>query len=473
MIARLSMFVLWQLAGLGAGAWLAFHGPRDAGVWHTAFCLVGAMAAASWVAFLWDLRRAHRLLDWLRAGAVAAQAPVLRGVWGEVVDRSRRRARESERALAQSQARLDDILSALQASPNGVVLLDADGHIEWCNQIATEHFGIDPQRDLLQSIGNLVREPIFAAYWAGGDFSQGITMPGSRNSAARPVRLSVHLHRYGEGRTLILSRDVTALEQAEAMRRDFVANVSHEIRTPLTVLTGFVETLQTLPLEVSERSHYLNLMAQQAARMQGVVSDLLTLSRLEGSPPPSRSEAVPLKLLLSQCEQEGQALSTVLGRRHTLVFPALDDASGATALLGAPQELRSALSNLVANAIRYTPAGGTITVSWSVLDGADTARGSADTARGGAGEGELAVRDTGPGVAAEHIPRLTERFYRVDRSRSRETGGTGLGLAIVKHVMQRHGGRLRIVSQPGAGSTFSLVFPPARVRTEPGAGPAR
>lgn len=456
MIARVLMFVAWQLAGLAVGAFMAAHGPRDAGMWHTVFCLFAGMTVAAWIGFAWDLRRAHRLLSWMREGAVAAQAPVLHGVWGEVVDRSRRRARESERALEQSQARLDDILSALQASPNGVVLLDAGGHIEWCNQIATEHFGIDAQRDLLQSIGNLVRDPAFAAYWSGGDFSSGITMTGSRNSVARPMRVAVNLHRYGEGRTLILSRDVTAVEQAEAMRRDFVANVSHEIRTPLTVLTGFVETLQTLPLEQPERSHYLGLMAQQASRMQGVVSDLLTLSRLEGSPPPGRSESVPLKLLLSQCEQEGQALSTVLGRRHTLVFPQAAALDGA-ALLGAPQELRSALSNLVANAIRYTPAGGTITVGWSVLDGQEPGRGTA-------GEGELSVRDTGPGIASEHIPRLTERFYRVDRSRSRETGGTGLGLAIVKHVMQRHGGRLRITSQPGAGSTFALVFPAGRVR---------
>ena len=447
MIERVLLFAFWQLAGAALGAYSALRGVQDAsGMRVMGHVLIG-MVVAEWIRFVWELRPASRLLHWLREGSEASSAPVLRGVWGEVVDRSRRRARESERALEQSQARLDDILSALQASPNGVVLLDAGGHIEWCNQTATEHFGIEAQRDLLQSIGNLVRDPAFVSYWSGGDFSSGITMPGSRSSALRPVRLSVNLHRYGEGRTLILSRDVTALEQAEAMRRDFVANVSHEIRTPLTVLTGFVETLQTLPLEPAERSHYLGLMAQQASRMQGVVSDLLTLSRLEGSPPPGRVDAMPLQLLLSQCEQEGQALSTVLNRRHSLVFP--DAASvGEVALLGAQQELRSALSNLVANAIRYTPAGGTIRVAWKLLDTG----------------GELSVTDTGPGIGSEHIPRLTERFYRVDRSRSRETGGTGLGLAIVKHVMQRHGGWLRIVSKPGAGSTFSLLFPAARLR---------
>ena len=456
MLARVSAFLAWQLAGLMAGAWVAFHGMRDPTHWHVAFMVVAGMTAAGWLRFAWELRPTHRVLNWLRGGSVAAQAPALRGIWGEVVDRSRRQAREAERALLQSQARLDDILQALQASPNGVILLDAGGHIEWCNQMATEHFGIEARRDLMQSIGNLVRDPVFAAYWSGGDFSAGITMPGCRSTAMRPVRLAVHLHRYGEGRTLILSRDVTAVEQAEAMRRDFVANVSHEIRTPLTVLTGFVETLQTLPLEAAEQSHYLGLMAQQASRMQGVVSDLLTLSRLEGSPPPGRAEAVPVALLMAQCEQEGQALSTVLGRRQTLVFPAADSLAG-VCLLGALSELRSALSNLVGNAVRYTPAGGTITVGWTVLEGEAGIRGAA-------GEAELSVRDTGPGIAAEHLPRLTERFYRVDRSRSRETGGTGLGLAIVKHVMQRHGGRLRIGSQPGAGSTFALIFPAGRVR---------
>lgn len=458
MIARVLMFAFWQLLGAGLGVFSALRGVQDPSPMRVLLHVTCGAVLAGWVAFAWDLRRAQRLLNWLREGAVASVAPSLHGVWGEVVDRSRRRAREAERTLEQSQARLDDILSALQASPNGVVLLDAQGHIEWCNQTATEHFGIEPQRDLMQSIGNLVRDPAFVTYWAGGDFMAGITMPGSRSSAARPVRLSVHLHRYGEGRTMILSRDVTAVEQAEAMRRDFVANVSHEIRTPLTVLSGFVETLQTLPLEPAERSHYLNLMSQQASRMQGVVSDLLTLSRLEGSPPPGRAEGMAVKLLMSQCEQEGQALSTVLGRKHVLVFPEPETLAGVS-LLGAQTELRSALSNLVGNAVRYTPAGGTIRVTFAVLDGQDPARGAA-------GEGEFAVTDTGPGIASEHIPRLTERFYRVDRSRSRETGGTGLGLAIVKHVMQRHGGRLRIVSRPGSGSTFSLVFPASRVRSD-------
>jgi two-component system phosphate regulon sensor histidine kinase PhoR len=237
------------------------------------------------------------------------------------------------------------------------------------------------------------------------------------------------------------------------MRRDFVANVSHEIRTPLTVLTGFVETLQTLPLSAEERGRYLGMMAQQALRMQSVVQDLLTLSRLEGSPPPGLAEWTPVQALLQRCEDEGRALSALLThdlpRKHTMTFPPAESLRAAGDIAGVPTELQSALSNLISNAVRYTPAGGAITVEWRRLDD------------GGA---VFSVQDTGPGIAPEHIPRLTERFYRVDRSRSRETGGTGLGLAIVKHVLQRHGATLDIASTLGKGSVFSVTFPASRLR---------
>jgi two-component system, OmpR family, phosphate regulon sensor histidine kinase PhoR len=213
----------------------------------------------------------------------------------------------------------------------------------------------------------------------------------------------------------------------------------------LTVLSGFIETMQQLPLDQADRVRYLALMAQQAQRMQTLVSDLLTLSRLEGSPPPGSGEWTPVGALLLQCEQEARSLAASLGKAQELAF---DTVTGRE-LAGAGAELLSATSNLVSNAVRYTPAGGRISVRWREL---------AD------GRGEFAVQDTGPGIAREHLPRLTERFYRVDRSRSRETGGTGLGLAIVKHVAQRHGAELRIDSTPGAGSTFSIVFPAARLR---------
>jgi two-component system phosphate regulon sensor histidine kinase PhoR len=258
--------------------------------------------------------------------------------------------------------------------------------------------------------------------------------------------LSVHIHPYGGGRSLLLSRDITALEQADAMRRDFVANVSHEIRTPLTVLSGFVETLQSLPLNEAERERYLSLMAVQAMRMQSLVSDLLTLSRLEGSPLPPTHEWVSVAAILDQCEQEGRELSRVLwNQAPQLVF----EVQPGIEIAGYHLEIHSAFFNLIGNAIRYTPSDKEIRVSWkSQSDGSAL----------------FVVKDQGVGIAPEHIGRLTERFYRVDRSRSRDTGGTGLGLAIVKHVSQRHSAELSISSKLGEGSTFSIRFLPARVK---------
>ena len=247
---------------------------------------------------------------------------------------------------------------------------------------------------------------------------------------------------YGDGLRLVLSQDITELERSDGMRRDFVANVSHEIRTPLTVLAGFIETMTNLRLTEVERKRVLVLMTQQAERMGTLVSDLLTLAQLEGSPRPHADRWVALAPLLAQVAADAKLLSA---GRHSLAFAAHVEAQ----IAGAPNELLSAVTNLVNNAVRYTPDGGRIGVTWKLL---------AD------GAGEIAVTDTGLGIAREHLPRLTERFYRVDGSRSRDTGGTGLGLSIVKHVVQRHGGELDIQSEPGQGSTFRLVFPAARVR---------
>ena len=396
--------------------------------------------------FVLDSARGLRLLRWLQAGAVSDLA-IGNGLWGEAYDRIRRMLRASNRLTVESESRLTDFLAALQASPSGVVLLDAEARIEWFNQTAADHFGFDARRDLLQHFGNLVRDPGFAAYLLERDFLHGVTMPGRDSSNSKPVTLSVNLHPYGDGRLLLLSRDITAVEQAEAMRRDFVANVSHEIRTPLTVLAGFVETLQTLPLNDQERQRYLGLMSQQATRMQTLVSDLLTLSRLEGSPLPSTHEWVSGDVLMQQCEQDARDLSNLLWTQsHDLRFERTEGCE----IAGSALELHSAMSNLIGNAIRYTPAQRRIDVGFKALP------------EGGA---LFFVKDQGPGIAQEHIPRLTERFYRVDRSRSRDTGGTGLGLAIVKHVAQRHGAELSIDSVPGKGSTFSLTFPPQRIRS--------
>jgi len=441
MVWRFFRFFLFQFAGAAIGFWAhAGMQPLEGAI---AGMLVGG---AVWV--IWDLRRGQKLLVWLREGDTA-RTPAVGGLWSEVADRTRRLVRSRDKLIVESENRLQEFLAAIQASPNGVVLLDLIGRIEWCNQTAADHFGFDPRRDLLQQVGNLVRDPLFAAYQTEGDYTHDVVIPAPRSDSSRPVRLSVHLHRYGEGRRLMMSRDVTMLEQADAMRRDFVANVSHEIRTPLTVLSGFIETLQTLSLDAGDRHRYLGLMAQQAYRMQTLVDDLLTLSRLEGSPPPRMDEWVDVRGLLQQCEQDGRSLSMMMSQMgHVLLF-SLDRECD---VAGSQTELLSALCNLVNNAIRYTPTGGTVKVSWSIDP---------------AGDAVFSVVDTGPGVAPEHISRLTERFYRVDRSRSRETGGTGLGLAIVKHVVQRHGGQLHISSTLGEGATFSITFPAIRVRPGP------
>jgi two-component system, OmpR family, phosphate regulon sensor histidine kinase PhoR len=407
-----------------------------------------------------DLVRGARLLQWLRLGDSGVDLRVT-GTWAEVADRVRRQWRLREQATRASDARLQDFLAALQVSPNGVVLLDSQARIEWFNQTAALHFALLAERDLMQHFGNLVRDPVFARYYASQDFQQAVTLPGRGTTGARPghmppslpMQLSVQLHPYGLGRLLLLSRDITAVEQAETMRRDFVANVSHEIRTPLTVLAGFVETLQTLPLNDDERTRYLGLMAQQSGRMQTLVNDLLTLSKLEGSPAVGMTEWVSLPLLMQQVEAEARALAAVLHRAdaplHRLQF---DDATG-WEIAASHNELQSAMANLACNAVRYTPAGGVILVSWKPESD---------------GSAAFLVQDNGPGIAAEHLPRLTERFYRVDRSRSRDTGGTGLGLAIVKHVAQRHSAELQIDSVPGKGSTFKILFPAVRLRMAAG-----
>lgn len=440
--------MLWRalsyFAALASGALLGelagAENIRYASGWSGA-----VVAGVLWVSL--DALYAWRWLVQLRHGAID-ESIRLGGVWRESAHRLRRLLRTRDEQFVQSQGRLQDFLSALQASPNGVILLDQQGRIEWCNLTAMEHFGLDAQRDLAQPISNLVRDPAFVRYLAAGDFLQSVTLPGRDSTVGRPVSLSAQLHPYGGGRGLLLSRDVTALEQADAMRRDFVANVSHEIRTPLTVLVGFVETLQNLPLSPDEQQRYLGLMAQQAGRMQTLVSDLLTLSRLEGSPSPGCDSWTPIGNLIDQLAQDAYALSGMVCEPespHVLEF----DCQVNVQIAGNTSELMSAMGNLISNAIRYTPAGGRIVVRVAL-----TPDGSMD----------FYVQDSGQGIAPEHLGRLTERFYRVDRSRSRETGGTGLGLAIVKHVVQRHQGLLHIESTPGRGSCFRITLPSARVR---------
>jgi len=438
MFWRAITFVMCQ-ALVGLAVYLLDAGPQRL----TLAMLAALLGSYAWLVF--DTLRGMRLLKWLRDGDTS-DIPLGSGYWGELFDRVRKLVRLRDRAVQDSANRLQEFLAALQASPNGVLLLDHEGRIEWLNQTAAEHFGLDARRDMLQHLGNLVRDPAFAAYFSARDFRHDVVMPGRNSSNAIPVKLSVHMHPYGEGRSLLLSRDITAVEQAEAMRRDFVANVSHEIRTPLTVLAGFVETLQSLRLDEDERERYLGLMAVQATRMQTLVSDLLTLSRLEGSPLPPAQDWHALSILMAQCEQEAHELSALLwGKAHELQFRL----EGPLEIAGSLSELHSAMSNLIGNAVRYSAPDKPIAVRWTGLP------------NGGA---VFSVQDHGAGIAPEHLPRLTERFYRVDRSRSRETGGTGLGLAIVKHVAQRHGAELGIESAQGKGACFSIAFAAQRVR---------
>jgi two-component system phosphate regulon sensor histidine kinase PhoR len=373
---------------------------------------------------------------WLRNPAPEA-VPHGSGAWEEAFAELYRMLRQQRQSEYRLTASLQDFQQAGAAMPDGLVILDAADRIEWCNPRAEQHFGLDGARDVGQSITHLVRQPQFVEYLQKQS-GEPLTLKQSRGS---DYILSVQLVPYGNRQKLVISRDVTDLERVETMRRDFIANVSHELRTPLTVLCGFLETISDAGAadgELLRRS--LPLMAEQSRRMQRLVEDLLTLSRLESSHNPPREEEIDVAQLARVLHQDALALSA--GRHRVLLDVKCDDA-----LLAAEEELRSAFGNLISNAVRYTQERGEVTIGWR-------RRGE---------EALFSVQDTGIGIAPQHIPRLTERFYRVDRSRSRETGGTGLGLAIVKHVLSRHQGRLEIESEPGRGSTFSAVFPAERL----------
>ncbi len=391
-----------------------------------------------------------RFQKWLNSESLQVN-PDWNGAWLDVAARINRQQLVADNSAKLNERRLQDFLLAIQASPNGVILLDGEARIDWCNDTAASHLGLDVKKDRLQHIVHLVRDPLFTRYFAQDNHPSEVLIDGRSTSVSNFRKLSVQLHKYGDGRLLLLSRDVTEVVKAEAMRRDFVANVSHEIRTPLTVLGGFVETLQSVPLDEQETQKYLQLMSSQAGRMQSLVADLLTLSQLEATQSPIGQEYVSLPDLVTQVMSEANAFTSLLaeqqiGKKHALVF----DQVPILWLMGSQKELFSALSNLVSNAIRYTPLGGLVHLTF--LQTVDQLT--------------ISVKDTGPGIASEHLPRLTERFYRIDQSRSRETGGTGLGLAITKHVMQRHGGELQVQSEQGKGSTFNLIFPASRIANQ-------
>ncbi|MFA6969810.1 MAG: phosphate regulon sensor histidine kinase PhoR [Gallionella sp.] len=382
-------------------------------------------------------RQLYKLGLWLNDARLET-IPEAGGIWDDVFSglyKMVRRHNETKQKLA---SELLNIEQATAALPEGVASLNEANRIEWCNPLAEQHFGLNAQRDILQDITYLVRQPEFIDYLHAGNFSVPLVMRPARHD---DMVLSIKLISYGGNKRLLISRDITQLERIETMRRDFVANVSHELRTPLTVVNGFVENLQDMPdLSHEKIQRALHLMAEQTRRMDHLVLDLLTLSRLESDHSPLQSEIVDIKALVGEVYHDGQLLS---GGRHQHSL----EMTGPVRLSGNREELRSAFSNLVSNAVRYTPDGGSIKLRWSVR----------------AGQPVFSVQDSGIGIEAQHIPRLTERFYRVDRSRSRGTGGTGLGLAIVKHIALRHQARLEVVSEEGCGSTFLLVFPEKRI----------
>jgi two-component system phosphate regulon sensor histidine kinase PhoR len=395
-----------------------------------------ALLAAGLAAVLWrESREFRKLRNWVSQTRLS-DPPEAEGAWGEVFNslhRHRRATLKRRRELAQLIVRSR---RGAQALPYGVAVLDADYRLDWCNAAAQDHLGLEPERDRNQPIVNVVRAPEFVEYLQVGDFSEPVRLgaPGGRRT------LSLQVVSFGDEEHLLLSQDVTGAAQVEAMRRDFVANVSHELRTPLTVLAGFLETIQDLKLDAARVRDYVGLMAPQAERMKRLIDDLLTLSALEHAPPPPDAERVRLQPLLQRVRAEAEALSA---GRHRISL----EISDAHDLLGAEREIASAFTNLATNAVRYTPAGGEIRLRWI----------SSDTG------GVFSVEDSGIGIDPEHLPRLTERFYRVDRGRSRETGGTGLGLSIVKHALARHQATLAVESTPGKGSRFSARFPANRL----------
>jgi two-component system phosphate regulon sensor histidine kinase PhoR len=392
-------------------------------------CLVGYL--------VYHLRQLEALNRWL-ADPQLTSVPQGSGSWEDtfaILYQMARRQSKSRHQLSEALARFR---RAGEAMPDGVVILDQNDEIEWFNPIAGKQLGLNLETDAGRPITYLLRQTQFHEYLAAHNYAEPLVMESSRNPG---VTLSIQLVPFGAHQKLLISRDITRVEQLETMRRDFVANVSHEMRTPLTVVGGFLETLHEHDaLSAEQRKHYFDLMLDQTQRMQRLIEDLLTLSRLESAANPLREQNVDVPALMQSVFSEAQSLSR---GRHRVKLEVASDAH----LLGSESELRSAFGNLISNAIRYTPPSGEVALRWEATD---------DGVR-------FSVRDSGIGIEAQHIPRLTERFYRVDRSRSRETGGTGLGLSIVKHVLTRHHARLEISSEVGKGSTFAAYFPPSRI----------
>lgn len=421
-------------------------------LWRTAawFALATAVGLATgelgWVlavaAIIWLIRSyryLYRTLGWMRSGR-RSSPPDSATLWDELNQASYRLYQRSKKRKKKLGKLLSRFRQASAAMPDATVLLGQDGEIEWFNESAKRLLGLSLQHDVGRRIGNLIRHPSFIHYLRRGEFTESLEI----TSPIDPdMCLSLHLVPFGNKQSLLTARDVTRVVRLEQMRRDFVGNVSHELRTPLTVITGYLEALTDGDhVDPKDTLKSLLQMRGQAERMRRIVQDLLMLTRLEtGDERPRQDSTVAIPAILSAIEEDARILSGPQAHEISL------EAEAGLWLRGSPEELHSALSNLVSNAVRYTPSGGQIRIRWySDDDGA-----------------HFQVQDNGIGIEPRHIPRLTERFYRVNTDRSRASGGTGLGLAIVKHVLQRHDARLRVESQLGLGSVFSCDFPPSRV----------
>ncbi|MBU1225355.1 MAG: phosphate regulon sensor histidine kinase PhoR [Gammaproteobacteria bacterium] len=402
---------------------------------------LGFLAGVQAFVMLRRLWQEFRLARWLE-NPDEVDPPDATGTWGDIFYRLQKLQKRQKASRGELTSALEQFEHAAMAVPDGMVILNRSDQIEWCNPASRKFLGLDSERDRGQFVRYLLRQAHFLDFLDAADYSRRLVCKSPIN---RELTLSLQLVPFGASQKLLVARDITDLERVDAMRRDFIANVSHELRTPLTVVGGFVETLADAPdLPPGESRRYFDLMLDHTRRMQHLLDDLLTLSRLESAEHTLNDEPVNVSELAQVLKGEAESLSR---GRHRVNL----EVGSSAWLKGNLQEIRSALGNMVSNAVRYTPDGGEITLAWRERNG----------------EGVFSVTDTGEGIAAEHIPRLTERFYRVDRSRSRETGGTGLGLAIVKHVLTRHGARLDVQSIPGKGSTFSALFPAQRLMAAP------
>jgi two-component system phosphate regulon sensor histidine kinase PhoR len=370
----------------------------------------------------------YQLSNWMD-DPQSAKLPDGWGEWTNIFSRLYRMRRDDEKNQTELTEWLARFRQAMHLLPDGVVIMDDVLFLEWCNPAAEKHLGLTHERDKGMRVTNLVRNPDFMDYIILGRYEQPLTI------SFRERKLIVHIIPFENRRQILVTHDATETERIEEMRRDFIANASHELRTPLTVIVGFLEIAASEGLDVATRSAHLKLMTEQGHRMQHLIEDMLTLSRLESVDYPMRPERIDVGMLMEQVLRDARALSA--GKHEVTMSVSGPD------IMGSYEELHSAFGNLASNAVRYTPAGGKIQLVWKEYEGGV----------------KFMVEDTGIGISPEHISRLTERFYRVDKSRSRETQGTGLGLAIVKHVLLRHGSTLQIKSEAGKGSTFIVCLP--------------